>query len=191
MNGIFTINGNLSEDQIFDYVHGYLSPEERIVTDLHLLDSPEDQGRIDVYRKWRKYCEDLRKQFDDQHHGFNVVYHDFSSDEMDDRLAADDTIPDEFIKPFCGILEQRFKETVISGVRLKVTLSQYKDNSVWLKLEGLEPSPAHRRFRIGIGQYRGEAVLDGDHPPCFESELPSSAFSALGNVLIQLQPTDE
>jgi len=83
------------------------------------------------------------------------------------------------------------KEVEICGVRLRVILTRFENDRIWLEIEALESDPAYREFTFGIGPYTGKAILQGDHPPRFTTEMPSSLFSSFGNVQLKLQPTNE
>lgn len=201
MNRLFKPGFTLTDEQIFDFVQGHLLPDEMIFVEMHLLDSSEDQERVDDYREWHELCEALRDQITNRGGGLNVVYHDFKAEKVVDpassktklkeRLAADSSLRSNSPKPFCDIREQHMKEVEICGVRLRVTLTRFENDRIWLEIEALETDPAYRVFTFGIGPYTGQANLQGDHPPFFITEMPSSLFSSFGHVQIKLQPTDE
>jgi hypothetical protein len=190
MENLITLESMLTDEQIFDYVHDHLSPHRKLFIDLHLLGCIEDQDRIADYQKWYLQCEAIKGQIIHPSEGFNVVFYDFKAAEDEERLAADDTLSSEAIQPFDGVREQHFKEVQIAGIPLRVTLTRYDDESIWLKMEALTATPEHRWFRIGIGSYRSRVYLDGTETPFYETELPASLFSSFANVLIQLQPSD-
>ena len=53
-----------------------------------------------------------------------------------------------------------------------------------------EANPAHRRFQIAVGAFRGEAILQGEKYPSFEVQLPPTIPTNFSNVLIQMQPSN-
>ncbi|MDQ8192354.1 hypothetical protein [Roseibacillus persicicus] len=194
MNPSINFDESLSDEQIFDYVKDRLLPEEKLIIELHLLASPEDQERA---RKLREFClssDKLKAKLTVtspiSETGLNIVYFDFSSEKIEASLAADDSVESP-VKPFSGLREQLMKQVNISGVLLKVELSAFKDESTWLRIESVEPSPIHKRFKFGIGTYRGEANLTGSPCPSFETQIPTTIPTNFANVLIQMQPTND
>lgn len=191
MNNFFKQDYTLTDEQIFDFVQCYLLPEEMIFIEMHLLNSPEDQERVENYREWHERCEALRDQISNSGSGLNVVYYDFKAKYRMEGLAADSSKLTNASKPFCEIREQHMKEVEICGVRLRVKLTRFENDRIWLDIQALETEPIYREFTFAIGPYTAQAFLQGDHPPLFKTELPSSLFSSFANVQIKLQPTNE
>lgn len=207
---------SLEDDVIYQYVADELSPVAHLLVEIHLAESPDDQARVGRYRDWRERClkfrDELASRSSDSRSGseqtapsFTVIYHDFRADfkaeeivdcassktKIKEPLAADSSLRSNSPKPSCDIREQHMKEVEICGVRLRVTLTRFENDRIWLEIEALETDPVYRVFTFGIGPYTGQAILQGDHPPFFKTEMPSSLFSSFGHVQIKLQPTNE